>query len=173
MNTRLGDVASVLSNTKNTLDAELRQIARSLAAWMVIVKKEKAVYDTLNKFSYDQARKTLIAEAWCPTNSLALIKSTLQDVNDRAGCTVPTIVNQIRDQQDSSDLLQRPTSSLMDSRPSSNAYGIPKYQEVNPACLPSSLSPSCSLSCSVTAATVHDDHGRLCYDLLGEEVAAD
>ncbi|KAJ5679378.1 hypothetical protein N7462_007622 [Penicillium macrosclerotiorum] len=96
VNTRLGDVGNVLRNTKSTLDAELSQIARSLAAWMIIVKKEKAVYDTLNRFSYDQARKTLIAEAWCPTNSLALIKSTLQDVNDRAGLSVPTIVNQIR-----------------------------------------------------------------------------
>ena len=71
VNTRLGDIESVLRNTKNTLDAEFTQIARSLAAWMIIVKKEKAVYHTLNKFSYDQARKTLIAEAWCPDQLFA------------------------------------------------------------------------------------------------------
>ncbi|CCD53502.1 hypothetical protein BofuT4_P135470.1 [Botrytis cinerea T4] len=79
VNTRLSDLGSVLRNTKQTLDAELTQIARSLAAWMVIIKKEKAVYQTLNLFSYDHARKTLIAEAWCPSNSLPLIKSTLHD----------------------------------------------------------------------------------------------
>merc|ERR1712000_365137 len=96
VNTRLGDLGNVLSNTKTTLDAELTQIAQSLAAWMVITKKEKAVYQTLNLFSYDHARKTLIAEAWCPTTSLPLIKSTLHDVNNRAGLSVPSIINEIR-----------------------------------------------------------------------------
>ncbi|KAJ5606107.1 hypothetical protein N7510_008888 [Penicillium lagena] len=131
VNTRLGDVGNVLRNTKSTLDAELSQIARSLAAWMIVVKKEKAVYDTLNKFSYDQARKTLIAEAWCPTNSLALIKSTLQDVNDRAGLTVPTIVNQIRTNKTPPTFVR--TNKFTEAfQTIVNAYGIPKYSEANP-----------------------------------------
>lgn len=131
VNTRLGDVGNVLRNTRNTLDAELSQIARSLAAWMIIVKKEKAVYDTLNRFSYDQARKTLIAEAWCPTNSLALIKSTLQDVNDRAGLSVPTIVNQIRTNKTPPTFMR--TNKFTEAfQTIVDAYGIPKYSEVNP-----------------------------------------
>ncbi|KAJ5899082.1 hypothetical protein N7495_003826 [Penicillium taxi] len=131
VNTRLGDVGNVLRNTKNTLDAELSQIARSLAAWMIIVKKEKAVFDTLNKFSYDQARKTLIAEAWCPTNSLAQIKSTLQDVNDRAGLSVPTIVNQIKTNKTPPTYVR--TNKFTEAfQTIVNAYGIPKYSEVNP-----------------------------------------
>ena len=96
VNVRLSDLASVLRNTKNTLDAELTQIARSLTAWKIIIVKEKSVYSTLNRCSYDSARKTLVAEAFVPTNSLSLVKSTLQDVNDRAGLSVPTIVNQIK-----------------------------------------------------------------------------
>lgn len=131
VNTRLGDVGNVLRNTKNTLDAELRQIARSLAAWMIIVKKEKSVYDTLNRFSYDQARKTLIAEAWCPTNSLGTIKATLQDVNDRAGLTVPTIINQIRTNKTPPTYVR--TNKFTEAfQTIVNAYGIPKYSEVNP-----------------------------------------
>ncbi|PKY02588.1 vacuolar ATPase 98 kDa subunit [Aspergillus campestris IBT 28561] len=131
VNTRLGDVGNVLRNTKNTLDAELSQIARSLAAWMIIVRKEKSVYDTLNRFSYDRARKTLIAEAWCPTNSLALIKSTLQDVNDRAGLSVPTIVNQIRTNKTPPTYVR--TNKFTEAfQTIVNAYGIPKYSEVNP-----------------------------------------
>lgn len=131
VNTRLGDVGNVLRNTKNTLDAELRQIARSLAAWMIIVKKEKSVYDTLNRCSYDQARKTLIAEAWCPTNSLGTIKTTLQDVNDRAGLTVPTIINQIRTNKTPPTYVR--TNKFTEAfQTIVNAYGIPKYSEVNP-----------------------------------------
>lgn len=131
VNTRIGDVDSVLRNTKVTLDAELFQIARSLTAWLIIVKKEKAVYSTLNLFSYDQARKTLIAEAWCPTNSLAAIKATLQDVNDRAGLSVPTIVNEIRTNKTPPTYIK--TNRFTEAFQSIiNAYGTAKYGEVNP-----------------------------------------
>lgn len=131
VNTSLSDVGNVLRNTKNTLDAELSQIARSLAAWMIIVKKEKSVYHTLNMFSYDQARKTLIAEAWCPTNSLGLIKATLQDVNDRAGLSVPTIVNQVKTNKTPPTYVK--TNKFTEGfQTIVNAYSTPKHREVNP-----------------------------------------
>ncbi|KAI9714282.1 MAG: H(+)-transporting V0 sector ATPase subunit a [Bogoriella megaspora] len=131
VNTRLGDLGNVLRNTKQTLDAELTQIGRSLAAWMVVVKKEKAVYQTLNRFSYDQARKTLIAEAWCPTESLQLIKATLQDVNDRAGLSVPTIVNQIKTNK-TPPTYNKTNRFTLGFQTIIDAYGTAKYQEVNP-----------------------------------------
>ncbi|MCJ1314653.1 H(+)-transporting V0 sector ATPase subunit a [Agyrium rufum] len=131
VNTRLNDLASVLRNTQQTLNAELTQIARSLAAWLVIVKKEKGVYQTLNRCSYDQARKTLVAEAWVPTNSLSLIKSTLQDVNDRAGLSVPTIVNQIKTSK-TPPTYNRTNKFTEGFQTIIDAYGTAKYTEVNP-----------------------------------------
>ncbi|GAB7350384.1 hypothetical protein MBLNU459_g1006t2 [Dothideomycetes sp. NU459] len=131
VNTRLGDLANVLGNTKRTLDAELTQIGRSLAAWMIVIKKEKAVYQTLNRFSYDQQRKTLIAEAWCPTNSLGLVKSTLQDVNDRAGLSVPTIVNQVKTSKTPPTYVKTNKFTL-GFQTIIDAYGTAKYTEVNP-----------------------------------------
>lgn len=131
VNNRLGDLASVLQNTKSTLDAELTQIAKSLQAWIVIILKEKGVYETLNRCSYDQARKTLIAEAWCPTNSLGLIKSTLRDVNDKAGLSVPTIVNQIKTSK-TPPTFNKTNKFTEAFQTIINAYGTAKYQEVNP-----------------------------------------
>ncbi|KAF1813948.1 V0/A0 complex, 116-kDa subunit of ATPase [Eremomyces bilateralis CBS 781.70] len=131
VNSRLSDLESVLRNTKTTLDAELTAIGRSLAAWMVIVKKEKAVYETMNKLSYDHARKTLIAEAWCPTSGLGLIKSTLQDVNDRAGLSVPTIVNQVRTTKTPPTYVKTNRFTLA-FQTIIDAYGTAKYTEVNP-----------------------------------------
>ena len=131
VNIRLSDLASVLRNTKNTLDAELNAIARSLAAWLIVIKKEKAVYDALNKFSYDQARKTLIAEAWVPTNSLPQVRATLQDVNDRAGLSVPTIVNQIKTNK-TPPTYNKTNRFTEGFQTIINAYGTAKYQEVNP-----------------------------------------
>jgi len=131
VNSRINDLGSVLRNTKQTLDAELTAIGRSLAAWLTIVKKEKAVYETLNRFSYDQARKTLIAEAWCPTNSLGLIKSTLQDVNERAGLSVPTIVNQIKTTK-TPPTYNKTNKFTLGFQTIIDAYGTAKYTEVNP-----------------------------------------
>ncbi|QIW99413.1 hypothetical protein AMS68_004931 [Peltaster fructicola] len=131
VNSRLQDLGNVLNNTKRTLDAELTQIGRSLAAWMIIIKKEKSVYQTLNRFSYDPARKTLVAEAWCPTNDLGLIKSTLQDVNDRAGLSVPTIVNQL-DTSKTPPTFFKTNKFTLGFQTIIDAYGTAKYQEVNP-----------------------------------------
>lgn len=131
VNSRLQDLSNVLGNTKRTLDAELTQIGRSLAAWMIVIKKEKSVYQTLNRFSYDPARKTLVAEAWCPTSSLGLIKSTLQDVNDRAGLSVPTIVNQIKTSK-TPPTYNKTNKFTLGFQTIIDAYGTAKYTEVNP-----------------------------------------
>lgn len=131
VNSRLQDLSNVLGNTKRTLDAELTQIGRSLAAWMIVIKKEKSVYQTLNRFSYDPARKTLVAEAWCPTASLGLIKSTLQDVNDRAGLSVPTIVNQIKTSK-TPPTYNKTNKFTLGFQTIIDAYGTAKYTEVNP-----------------------------------------
>ncbi|KAK3955930.1 V-type ATPase, V0 complex, 116kDa subunit family [Pseudoneurospora amorphoporcata] len=132
VNARLNDVQNVLRNTQQTLEAELSQISQSLSAWMVLVSKEKAVYNTLNLFSYDRARRTLIAEGWCPTNDLPLIRSTLQDVNNRAGLSVPSIINEIRTNKTPPTYLK--TNKFTEAfQTIVNAYGTATYQEVNPA----------------------------------------
>jgi len=131
VNSRLGDLSSVLRNTSNTLNAELTQIGRSLAAWIIVTRKEKGVYQTLNRLSFDQARKTLIAEAWVPTNSLGLLRSTLQDVNDRAGLSIPTIVNQIRTSK-TPPTFNRTNKFTECFQSIIDAYGTAKYREVNP-----------------------------------------
>ncbi|KFA66135.1 hypothetical protein S40285_03393 [Stachybotrys chlorohalonatus IBT 40285] len=132
VNNRLEDVQNVLRNTQTTLEAELNQISQSISAWMVLITKEKAVYNTLNLFSYDRARRTLIAEGWCPTNDLPLIRSTLQDVTNRAGLSVPSIINEIRTNKTPPTYLK--TNKFTEGfQTIVNAYGTATYQEVNPA----------------------------------------
>ncbi|KAI0205455.1 V-type ATPase, V0 complex, 116kDa subunit family [Astrocystis sublimbata] len=132
VNARLNDVQNVLQNTQQTLQVELTQIGQSLAAWMVLVTKEKATYQTLNLFSIDRQRRTLIAEAWCPTNDLPRIRSTLQDVTNRAGLSVPSIINEIRTSKTPPTYLK--TNKFTEAfQTIVNAYGTATYQEVNPA----------------------------------------
>lgn len=132
VNARLNDVQNVLRNTQATLNAELTQISQALAAWMVLVTKEKAVYDTLNNFSYDRARRTLIAEGWAPTNDVGRIRATLQEVTNRAGLSVPSIINEIRTNKTPPTYLK--TNKFTEAfQTIVNAYGTATYQEVNPA----------------------------------------
>jgi V-type H+-transporting ATPase subunit a len=132
VNSRLEDVQNVLHNTQTTLEAELNQISQSLSAWMVLIAKEKAVYNTLNLFSYDRARRTLIAEGWVPTNDMPLIRSTLQDVTNRAGLSVPSIINEIKTNKTPPTYLK--TNKFTEGfQTIVNAYGTATYQEVNPA----------------------------------------
>jgi len=75
---RIEDLNSVLQNTNNARRAELLKVADDLTAWNTIIKKEKAIYHTMNLFNYDVNRKCLIAEGWCPTNYLNQIHQALR-----------------------------------------------------------------------------------------------
>ena len=55
-------------------------MAANLEAWTVQVKREKAIYHTLNKLSVDVTRKVLVAEAWCPTSGTGRVQQALQQV---------------------------------------------------------------------------------------------
>ncbi|KAF3923788.1 hypothetical protein AA313_de0206684 [Arthrobotrys entomopaga] len=131
VNQRIEDLNSVLQNTKSTLMAELRMIAAQLASWMVVVKKEKAVYEALNKFNYDQARKVLVAEGWCPKSGLPLIQNTLQEVNDRAGLQMPSIINELQTNKTPPTHFKTNKFTVAFQN-MINAYGTAKYREVNP-----------------------------------------
>lgn len=131
VNNRINDLQSVLQNTKNTLYAELRMIAQTLAGWMVVIKKEKAIYQTLNLFIYDSARKCLIAEGWLPTNVLPLIQKRLRDVTDRAGLQVPSILNELRTTK-TPPTFHKTNKFTSAFQTIVDAYGVSKYREVNP-----------------------------------------
>lgn len=131
VNNRLADLQSVLEKTKNTLNAELNMIAQNLASWMVVIKKEKAVYQTLNMFNYDSARKYLVAEGWLPTNSLSLIQTTLRNVTEQARLQVPSIINELKTSKTPPTYIK--TNKFTEGfQTIINAYGVAKYREVNP-----------------------------------------
>ena len=131
VNTRIDDLNSVLLNTKNTLHGELRAIARTLASWMVIVKKEKAVYSALNLFIYDSARKCLIAEGWCPSSTIPLVQHTIRDVTERAGLQAHSIINELKTSK-TPPTYNKVNKFTLGFQTIIDAYGVAKYREVNP-----------------------------------------
>ncbi|KAG0300065.1 H(+)-transporting V0 sector ATPase subunit a [Linnemannia gamsii] len=122
---------SVLVNTTQTRRQELMRISENLVAWMIIVKKEKATYHTMNHFNYDINRKCLIAEGWCPTNEISNIQTALRGVTERSGSMVPSILNELKTHKEpptfhKTNKFTAGFQGIVDS------YGMAKYREVNP-----------------------------------------
>jgi len=131
-NARIDDITSVLHNTNTTLHAELRLISHSLAEWSTIVKKEKAIYVTMNLFEYDPARKCLIAEGWLARNDVVKVQSCLREVGAGEGQgTEGPIMNELRTGKEP-PTFHRTNKLTEEFQMIIDSYGIAKYQEVNP-----------------------------------------
>jgi V-type H+-transporting ATPase subunit a len=99
--------------------------------WSAILKREKAIYYTMNKFSGDDQRHSLIAEGWCPTVSIPQIQAALNGVTERTGSSIPPIFNECATQRTppTSQVINKFTRGFQDIV---DAYGIATYREVNP-----------------------------------------
>lgn len=71
----------------------LQSIATNLEAWTVLVKREKAVYHTLNKLSVDASRKVLVAEAWCPVAGKPRVYTALRQASHSSSAAVRVLLH--------------------------------------------------------------------------------
>jgi V-type H+-transporting ATPase subunit a len=130
-NARIEDIISVLTNTNTTLHAELRIISQTLSEWFVIVKKEKAIYHTMNLFEYDPARKCLIAEGWLARNDSTSVRATLRNIGESSPGSAVPIMNDLRTGKEP-PTFHRTNKLTEEFQMIIDSYGIAKYQEVNP-----------------------------------------
>jgi V-type H+-transporting ATPase subunit a len=131
-NIRLQDITSVLTNTNIAVHAELRLLSNALSEWFILVRKEKAIYNTMNNFEYDPMRKTLIAEGWIPTFDLPVVQAALRHLSDTAsGSSVP-YMNDLRTGKCPPTFF-RTNKFTEEFQVIIDSYGVAKYREINPA----------------------------------------
>ncbi|KAJ3216741.1 H(+)-transporting V0 sector ATPase subunit a [Dinochytrium kinnereticum] len=128
---RIADLKNILDNTSHQRRAELVKAAEFLDAWSITLRKEKAVYHTMNTFNYDQNRKALIAEGWCPTASQNSIRYALRTVTERTGSTISPILNEMRTVK-TPPTFHKTNKFTVGFQEIVDAYGMASYQEVNP-----------------------------------------
>ncbi|WVQ80551.1 hypothetical protein IAT38_002656 [Cryptococcus sp. DSM 104549] len=128
---RLEDVDNVLYNMGQTRRVELSKIAEQLEGWTDAVKREEEIFKTLNLLSYDQGRKTLVAEGWCPTRDITAIQLGLRRAMDTAGTSVPAILSELRTHQ-TPPTFHRTNKFTEGFQGLIDSYGIATYEEVNP-----------------------------------------
>ncbi|KAI0042444.1 ATPase V0/A0 complex subunit [Auriscalpium vulgare] len=131
VNVRIEDLDMVLYNTGSSRRTELVKIGESLMSWEDVVRKEKAIFETLNLFNYDVRRKTLIAEGWCPTRDITMIQLALRHATEESGTTVPPILHELRTTK-TPPTFQRTNRFTEGFQTIMDSYGIATYEEVNP-----------------------------------------
>lgn len=133
------EVLSRLSELEATLDAGIRHRDKALASiefhltkWMNMVRREKAVYDTLNMLNFDVTKKCLVGEGWCPVFAKTQIQEALQratfDCNSQVG-----IIFHLMDAMESPPTYFRTNRLTNAFQEIVDAYGVARYQEANPA----------------------------------------
>ncbi|XVE59756.1 hypothetical protein DITRI_Ditri05aG0072800 [Diplodiscus trichospermus] len=133
------EVLSRLSELETTLDAGIRHrnkaltsIGYHLTQWMNMVRREKAVYDTLNMLNFDVTKKCLVGEGWCPIFAKAQIQEALQratfDSNSQVG-----VIFHVMDAVESPPTYFRTNHFTNAYQEIVDAYGVARYLEANPA----------------------------------------
>ncbi|KAE9461202.1 hypothetical protein C3L33_06898, partial [Rhododendron williamsianum] len=133
------EVLSRLSELEVTLDAGIRHrnnalssIESQLPKWTNMVRREKAVYDTLNMLNFDVTKKCLVGEGWCPIFAKPQIQEALQRATFDSNSQVGIIFHAMDD-------VESPPTHFRTNRFTSafqeivDAYGVARYQEANPA----------------------------------------
>ncbi|ELR46720.1 V-type proton ATPase 116 kDa subunit a isoform 3 [Bos mutus] len=120
----------VLGETERFLSQVLGRVQRLLPPWQVQIRKMKAVYLALNQCSVSSTHRCLIAEAWCATRDLPTLQQALQDSSSEAGVSAVVHCIPCRDMPPTLIRTNRFTASFQGIV---DAYGVGRYQEVNPA----------------------------------------
>ncbi|CAI8592504.1 unnamed protein product [Vicia faba] len=133
------EVTSRLTDLEATLDAGIRHrnkalasIADHLAKWMDLVRREKAVYDTLNMLNFDVTKKCLVGEGWCPMIAKTQMQEALQRATFDSNSQVGIIFHQM-DAVESPPTYFKTNSFTNPYQEIVDAYGVARYQEANPA----------------------------------------
>ncbi|GAB4825392.1 V-type proton ATPase subunit a1 [Ancistrocladus abbreviatus] len=133
------EVLSRLSELEATLDAGIRHrnkaltdIAFHLTKWMNMVRREKAVYDTLNMLNFDVTKKCLVGEGWCPIFAKVQIQEALQRATFDSNSQVGIIFHPL-DAVESPPTYFRTNHFTNAFQEIVDAYGVARYQEANPA----------------------------------------
>lgn len=128
---RLMDLSTTIESGTRRRATVLEDIARHLNSWITIVRREKAVYNTMNMLSVDVSRQALVGEAWAPMDAALAIQQSLQRATDMANASVGTVFQPL------STHAQPPTYFKTNMFTNCfqgivESYGVARYREVNP-----------------------------------------
>lgn len=129
---RISDLQTVMGQTQEHRYKVLKAAAGNLREWQKQVHMQKAVYHTLNLFTFDSIGKFFVAECWVPLSDLENVRQALERGVEINGSTVKPVLNLLETSE------EPPTYNKVNKftevfQGIVDSYGIASYLEVNPA----------------------------------------
>lgn len=131
------NVATTMRQLQNTICATeerrsevLYEIAEQIQDWKKWLAKEKSIFHTMNMFKFEKSRAQV--EGWLASKHYTAAENILADADTAANSPTPSLMEELQTEEtpptyfETNDL----TRCYQDIV---NAYGIPRYKEVNPA----------------------------------------
>lgn len=129
----LADLNAVISITCEQRRSLLVRLAHDLPFWDEKVRREKAVYHTLNMLNYDTSNALFIAEVWSPTFALDDVRMALNAGHQRSHAQVPSILEERPTAKETPPTYYRTNRFTSVFQGIVESYGVAEYKEVNPA----------------------------------------
>lgn len=123
------ELREVLGEAERFLSQVLGRVQQLLPPWQTQVRKMKAVYLALNQCSLSATHKCLIAEGWCAVQDLPTLQGALRDSSTEEGVSALAHRLPCRDMPPT---LIRTNCFTAGFQGIVDAYGVGRYQEVNP-----------------------------------------
>lgn len=80
LNSKIEDFTRIIDSTKTHLVSELIFFQEKYPDWHYIIKREKFIYEILNKFDEDSTRRCLVGEGWIPSEHLRQTRLILKNL---------------------------------------------------------------------------------------------
>lgn len=75
---QIKDLSNVVESTKTHIATELIFLQEKYFDWHPIIKRERFIYEILNRFDEDSTRRCLVGEGWIPKSEFDNIRRTLK-----------------------------------------------------------------------------------------------
>ena len=127
---RINELYSVVAAAVSQRRSMLQNVALGLPEWTTLVRREKAIYHTMNKCRLSLTHQALVAEAWCPKSEKPRVLRAVEETS--AYGAVNTVFQTLPTQEIPPTYFKtnKWTASFQNIV---DVYGIARYREVNPA----------------------------------------
>ena len=108
----------------------LEPLVTDIVPWLFLVRREKAIFHAMNMCNMDVGRNCLIAQGWCPKKAIGEVLESVDIATKRSG-NLPAVVTAIVTNKEPPTYYET-NKFTQGFQEIVDAYGIGRYQEVNP-----------------------------------------
>jgi V-type H+-transporting ATPase subunit a len=128
----LVDSRTVLLKNQDTRFRLCQRLATKTEHWIWVVLREKAIYHTLNQFKAD-VTGMLRGEGWVIAESMDAVRAAVNGAHSSMDTSMPSMVDHVPQPWPTPPTHFTTNKFTYGYQEFVNTYGIPRYQEANPA----------------------------------------